>query len=71
MIRKATKLEAEKLIRTFGEQARQKAQEAVRDARRRRNGRQAKFFMNVARRIEMQIATETRRCSPDGLETVC
>ena len=51
-MKKATiKERAEKLIHEYGDAAYQKAQEAVRDARRRRNSRLERYWAEVAREI--------------------
>ena len=51
-MKKATiKEQAEKLIHAYGDAAYQKAQEAVRDARRHRNSRLERYRAEVAREI--------------------
>ncbi len=50
-MKKAIKEQAEKLIHDYGDAAYQKAKEAVRDARRRRNGRLERYWTEVAREI--------------------
>ena len=50
-MKKAIREYAEKLIREYGDAAYQKAQEAVRNAHRQRNGRLERFFEKVASEI--------------------
>ncbi len=51
-MKKATiKEQAEKLIHDYGDAAYQKAQEAVRDARRHRNSRLERYWAEVARDV--------------------
>jgi hypothetical protein len=50
-VKKAIREQAQKLIRDHGDAAYQKAQEAVRAAHRRRNGRLERYLTNVAREI--------------------
>jgi hypothetical protein len=54
VVRKAVKNEAEKLIKTFGSDAYDKAREAMQDARRRRNARLERYHAKVALEIERQ-----------------
>ena len=56
MQRKATKEEAAKFVAEFGDAAHEKALEAERDARRKKNLRLAKFLEKVARRIAIDGA---------------
>jgi hypothetical protein len=50
-MKKAIRDQAEKLIRDYGDNAYDKAYEAVRTARRHRNGRLERFLEKVAREI--------------------
>ena len=50
-MKKAIREYAEKLIREYGDAAYQEAQEAVRNAHRRRNGRLERFLEKVASEI--------------------
>jgi F0F1-type ATP synthase membrane subunit b/b' len=54
VVRKAVKNEAEKLIQTFGNDAYDKAREAMQDARRRRNARLERYLANVVQEIARQ-----------------
>lgn len=57
MRRLATKKEAEKLVEEFGPDAYAKAEEAMRDARRRKNVRRADFLAKVMHHIAKRSST--------------
>lgn len=63
MRRQAIKDEAEKLMQEFGAEAYAKAREAMREARRRRNGRLERYFAKVA------VAIADRTGKEIGLDT--
>ncbi len=52
MRRKVTRQEASRFIEAFGAEARMKAEEAARQARRRQDARRATFYSDVARCVE-------------------
>jgi transcription elongation GreA/GreB family factor len=53
LLRRVTKVEAEKFCALFGALAHDKALHAAREAQRKRNRRLAKFYEHVARRIAL------------------
>ena len=60
-MKKAIREYAEKLIREYGDAAYQKAQEAVRNAHRQRNGRLERFLEKVAARRAPARSTAVMR----------
>jgi hypothetical protein len=62
-MKEAIREHAEKLIREYGDAAYEKAQEAVRDAHRRRNGRLEHFLEKVAREIARRTRADLDRSS--------
>jgi hypothetical protein len=59
VLRKAIKDDAEKLIQTFGNDAHDKAREAMQDARRRRNARLERYLAKVALEIARRSAADS------------
>jgi CHASE3 domain sensor protein len=59
VVRKVVKNEAEKLIQTFGNDAYDKAREAMQDARRRRNARLERYLAKVAQEIARRSAADS------------
>ena len=68
MPRLAIKKEAEKFINQFGPDAYAKAEQAMREARRRRNVRRAEFLGKVMRHIAASSITASGKgAEPNGL----
>jgi hypothetical protein len=60
MNRKATQQEAQRFVEAFGINACAKAEEAAREAQRKRDARRTKFFTDVARHIQKKDGSERK-----------